>query len=908
MCSALGVWRGEPLADFAYEQFAQAEIERLQEERIAALEDRVDAELALGEHAAVVGELEALVRQHPLRERLEGQLMLALYRSGRQAEALERYRQTRRELVDELGIEPGPALQELERAILAHDPALKPPSSPSALERVVGRRARRLWPLLAAGALLLLVAVIAAALLSSGGGTRLASLPPNALGLIDPSTGQLRAVVPIAGTPARVQVSAAQVWVTSDDARTVSLVDARKPAIARAFGVGGFPSDFAVGEGGVWVVDRLRGRLVKISPDYGTVLAASAIGSSETLSVADDRNDTADPWAVAAGAGGVWITDGSRLLRRADPATGHIVRSYDVGAPIGGVAVGEGGVWAINGPSASVLRIDPRSGAVTARIQIVADARYGSPYPIAVAAGLGSVWVLNANAASVTRIDPAQESVTATIPLGIERVPRRLAVGAGAAWVADTDGTLARIDASTNTLTTTTVGASLYDVGVGAGGVWVTSGSTIAGGNFAAAAPASGQAQALPGSQCSPIYSAPGVRPRHLIVSELPLQGDQHDIGAQLSQAIAFALRQRGFRAGRFAVGYQACDYTTITPPTSGPLFQRCASNMRAYVADPSVIAVIGPYNSGCASQEIAIANRAPGGPLAMISPSTTLVGLTHRGPGTQPGEPGIYYPTGTRNFVRIVAADDAQGAADVLLAKQLRLHRVFVSDIGFDAYSTGIAASFALACRRLGIGIAGAGHWPSPGPQFHGASPQAIAAFARAVARTRPDGIFLAGFPSDPVAQPLIRALRARMPNVQFLAPDAFAAFPDVARAIGPALEGMTTVSQGLLPPSLLHGPGKRFVAQFGKQIGGSFYPWTAYGAQAAEMLLDAIARSDGTRASVTHALFATHVRNGIVGSFAITPTGDTTAASVAIFRIEHSQPVPLRVITPPASLTSAR
>ena len=122
---ALSLWRGPALADFAYESFAQAPIGRLEEIRLAAVELRVDADLALGRHYEVVGELETLVSDHPLRERLRGQLMTALYRSGRQPEALEAYREARRTLVDELGIEPSPALQELERAILRQDPVLE---------------------------------------------------------------------------------------------------------------------------------------------------------------------------------------------------------------------------------------------------------------------------------------------------------------------------------------------------------------------------------------------------------------------------------------------------------------------------------------------------------------------------------------------------------------------------------------------------------------------------------------------------------------------------------------------------------------------------------------------------------------------------------------------------------------
>jgi DNA-binding SARP family transcriptional activator len=123
--AALGLWRGPPLADLAFEPFAEHEAARLEELRLAALEERLDADLESGGHAELVGELESLVREHPLRERLRGQLMLALYRSERQAEALDAYRDARRQLVDELGIEPSSALQELHSAILRQDSRLK---------------------------------------------------------------------------------------------------------------------------------------------------------------------------------------------------------------------------------------------------------------------------------------------------------------------------------------------------------------------------------------------------------------------------------------------------------------------------------------------------------------------------------------------------------------------------------------------------------------------------------------------------------------------------------------------------------------------------------------------------------------------------------------------------------------
>ena len=129
MRDALSLWRGPALADFGYESFAQTAIARLEEIRLAAVELRIDADLALGRHDDLVGELEALVAEQPLRERLRGHLMTALYRSGRQAEALDAYKDARRALVDELGIEPSTALQELEQAILRQEPALNLPAT-----------------------------------------------------------------------------------------------------------------------------------------------------------------------------------------------------------------------------------------------------------------------------------------------------------------------------------------------------------------------------------------------------------------------------------------------------------------------------------------------------------------------------------------------------------------------------------------------------------------------------------------------------------------------------------------------------------------------------------------------------------------------------------------------------------
>jgi DNA-binding SARP family transcriptional activator len=223
LTAALDLWRGPPLADLAYESFAQSEIARLEELRLVALEDRGEAELALGHHAALVSELEALVREHPTRERLREQLMLALYRSGRQVDALESYRDARRTLDEELGLEPGPRLQQLERSILTHDPAIAAPSGNGAVATL--RRHRRGGSLLALGGGLLLAAAIAAVLLI-GEDDPAAAIEENAVGLIDPESGELSEQFAVGRGPTAAAVGAGSVWVANQRDGTVSRVDA----------------------------------------------------------------------------------------------------------------------------------------------------------------------------------------------------------------------------------------------------------------------------------------------------------------------------------------------------------------------------------------------------------------------------------------------------------------------------------------------------------------------------------------------------------------------------------------------------------------------------------------------------------------------------------------------------------
>jgi len=208
---ALALWRGAPLADVGDEPFAQAEIARLNELRAGVIEDRIEADLALGRHEDVVGELEALIAAQPLRERPYQHLMLALYRCGRQAEALAVYQSARRVLVDDLGIEPGPGLKRIERAILEQDVSLDPPAPRPALlasAPAVGERppqgavTRRRRMLAAAGAVLTVIL----ALLTGGssgprGSTASLTAGPDTVGVIDGSRDLLSEVVTGDGRP-----------------------------------------------------------------------------------------------------------------------------------------------------------------------------------------------------------------------------------------------------------------------------------------------------------------------------------------------------------------------------------------------------------------------------------------------------------------------------------------------------------------------------------------------------------------------------------------------------------------------------------------------------------------------------------------------------------------------------------
>jgi branched-chain amino acid transport system substrate-binding protein len=646
------------------------------------------------------------------------------------------------------------------------------------------------------------------------------------------------------------------------------------------------PDDLVATKDAVWLLD-LDGRvLVKVDAAYGSVAKRFPLQ-------AEKRPAFESGAGVDVGRGAVWVAAGTTRLLKLDPGDAARIRAFDVGRPLDDVAVGSGAVWGISSASASVLELNPESGSTRTRIALVGRPGLTKPVPVAVAAGEGAVWVLNHNIPSVTRIDPQLRAVTDTIPLGVGSTPSAIATGAGAVWVALTgEGTIVRIDPSTGAFRSIRVGGAPTGVAVSQGRVWI---SVQPG--FRAGPAARGRTIQVPGaisqSFCTPVEFAENGSPRFLIVSDLPLQAPPSLVQSlQFSDAVRFVLARRDFRAGSYSVGYQSCDVSSVASIFGGTP-ATCRRNARAFANAPTVLGVIGPFNSSCAEVEVPILNAARGGPLAVISGSATVVGLTHEGPGTAPGEPQSYYPRGVRNFARVVAADDVQGAAHALIARQLGVKRLYILN-DQEPYGIAIAASVRETARKLGVGIAGSDGWELRDRSFKG--------LGKRIRKSGADGVFLGGL-SVGSGPPLVRDLRAALgPGAHILAPDGFTA-EELIQETGRAAEGVV-VSVPVVHPARLPPAGRRFVEAFEQAFEGQVAPYSAPTAQATEVLLDAIAASDGTRASVTKNLLHGRVKNGILGSFEFDANGDTTSAGVTMYRIEKGKPRVLDVITPPKSL----
>ena len=859
----LALWRGPPYADLRYEAALQTEITRLEELRLTTLEERVEADLAAGETSQLVAELEALVREHPHRERLRGLLMLALYRSGRQAEALETYRQGRQLLDSELGLEPGVELRDLERAILAHDPALDGP------QRAIRQTARRRSSaLLAAGGALLLAAALTAVVLVRDRGSEITS-GGGRVEALDTRTGRLLASVPLGTTPSSIAVGAGAVWVLDADDKTLSAIDqeTRSPKGA-PFSTTSTPTDIAAGAGALWIGNAFREgqfsstsypqSVSRLDPDSRVVVDTIPLPRPGVVQYNPKGGWLRPLEHIAVTSDAVWVVGADQGVYRIDPRTNKLVGRVK-GIEAVGIAAGGGGVWVIEYGDAAVARIDPRTNTITQRIP-VASQGLGS-----LAVGARDLWAADPFDGLVWRIDPGpNHQRTIAVDVGVTWV----AVGAGAVWATnELAGLVYRIDPSTNKAQTVHRTAAPATVAVGGGAAWVS----------VAGPPSSGTA--LPSSVCRKIAAGGEANPRFLIVSDFPLKGSDIAATHQMVEAIQLVLEQRHYRAGAYTIGYQSCDDSTAQGGGSNAV--RCYSNAQAYARNPDVIGII-VFNSACSGPEIPVANQAPNGPLAMISPASTALALTRLVRGVNsPEDLRHRYPTGERNFVRTAAAGHLQATAIAQFLKQKGIKRLFLASDG-DEYWAEYAAYTASAGKSLGIQIAGAASFDPKARNYE--------QLARRIAATGADAVMLAAWPSN-TTPALLRDLRARLGRrVTLIGHEDFQ--PSFAQA-GPAALGVYFAYSDA-DPSLLPPAGKRFMKDLEARTGEPGQLFTAFAAQSAEILLDAIARSDGTRASVTRELFKTRVENGILGDMRFDKNGDPVEALVTIRRIVRPSRAP--------------
>ena len=583
------------------------------------------------------------------------------------------------------------------------------------------------------------------------------------------------------------------------------------------------------------------------------------------------------PIDLAADGSDLWVAGGSpgtsqfrgpqvRALARVEGGSGAVRDSIRLSAdraaapaidPHARVAVGGGSVWVIRADGA-VTQVDSRSGRVARVLAVQAHA---------VAADRHGAWVLTSDGTLVAfgEADGAQ-----SVPVDLELVaPGSVAVGGGAVWV--TDGAQGRLWRVEDGRAQAVRGASAPSaIAYGQGALWIVQPSLRAiqrldprelrttgevkvggiprdvatGGNAVWVSVAQGD-QAT--RNCGPLQQAPGGEAGPVVVVDLPLRAGSRSAAHAMADAALEEARRRGFRAGRHRVGVRLCDDSTARSGSYDAA--RCRENAQSYAADPRVVAEVGPLNSGCAQEQLGPAARAPAGPLAIISPSNTDPLLTR---DVRPELRGAY--------VRLAVRDDRLLAAAARYLREHGSRRVFVLYDGpRNDYGTTAAAYFEAGARATGLTVVGRARWS-------GRRPDAVAA---RVGRARPDTVWVSGL-LDNGAGEVVAALRRELGSeVAIGGPEGLLPVSALFRRAGAAARGVLIAAPFL--PSAAE---------------GDELPVAAYARIAMAVTLDAVSRSDGSRASVARQLRLTRRADSPIGAIAFDAAGDRPAATGALVR----------------------
>ena len=713
------------------------------------------------------------------------------------------------------------------------------------------RRLRLGRRLLLVGAALVAAAGVAFALVevTAGESAALATPAPNSVIEVDAGRSKAVAQVAVGSNPTALAVGEGAVWALNADDQTISRID-RKAKTQKAFSVGTTPTDLAVGEGSVWVgngtesatnvfVGPVLSSVSRVDPATFAVLGTSRLPTKGEGGVQGD--------SLVVGKGAIWAINPDGTISKLDPQSGKVVAR--VRTAVVEIAASPNGVlWGLTpSPRPGLVRVDPRTNAVSATIRIASDGLSD------IAVGAGAIWVSDEGGV-VWRIDPGRRTTQRTIALakGVDS----LAVAAGSVWAVNAfAGTLSRIDPSTNEVSKTiAIGGTPRDVTAGEGSLWISDAGASCG---------------------TPLYAGDG-EPRYLVVSDLALRTPGAENSAMV-KAIELVFRKRGFRAGKYRVAYQSCDDSS----SQIGIFDipKCAANAKSYAAGAAVLGVIGTYNSGCAQSEIPFLNRAPNGPLAMVSPANSYGGLTRPDPVAPKDELEALYPTGVRNYARVYPIDDVAGAGAALFLKRLGARRA-AALTDRDGYSDLLVRSFRATAGRIGLAFAGVSAFDPRAKSY--------SALVARLKRENVDAVYVGGYLNAGNTARLIEELRTRLgPRARLVTGDGFLPVASMLRALGPVARTLYVTVVGDVGEDRLSPAGRRFLEDFLAAEGAtSFNPFALYAAQAAEVMLDAIARSDGTRASVTRELMRTRVQGGILGSFRFDRNGDTTHQTATILR----------------------
>jgi branched-chain amino acid transport system substrate-binding protein len=380
-----------------------------------------------------------------------------------------------------------------------------------------------------------------------------------------------------------------------------------------------------------------------------------------------------------------------------------------------------------------------------------------------------------------------------------------------------------------------------------------------------------------------------GAAGKTLVVStDLPLQGSAADANNSTNDMIKLYLEQIGNKAGDYNIELKTYDDATAAKGAWDDA--TCAKNAQDHVANTKEVAVMGTYNSGCAKIIVPVLNQDPNGPMLMVSHANTNVGLTKT---WDPGEPEKFYPTGKRSYARVVTTDDVQGtSAAQFIAQELKLKRCYVINDN-QTYGQGVARAFIDEAKNQGIEILGNDPWDAKQPNY--------SSFFEQIKATNPDCLYVAGIYDNNGGQLVKDKVKVLGDNktVAMMGPDGFTGYTDLQAQ--PEAEGMYLSFAGLDQSTLLAQGGagadlvKAYKEKYGKDPVGS-YP--LYGVAAMQVILDAIAKSDGTRKSITDQVFSGEgitipADTSVIGKEIKidTATGDSNNKDISILQMTSGQ-----------------